>query len=182
MPRGKWERPPSLKKTNRAEYSAWLNALHRCHNAAHYSYPEYGSRGISVCDEWRNAATGFQTFFKDMGKRPSPLHSIERKDNNAGYFKENCVWADRKTQQNNLRKKTTRQLDFGLGFKRNSPLIEFQGTTKSLREWADSLAMKNTTLRQRLKRGMTVEQAFTAKTEDLKCRRKRNVLAQITIH
>jgi hypothetical protein len=181
MPRGKWERPPSLKKINRAEYSAWLNALHRCHNPAHYSYPDYGGRGISVCDEWRSATTGFQTFFKDMGKRPSPLHSIERKDNNAGYSKENCIWADRKTQQNNLRKKTMFQLDFGLGFHRTSPIIEFQGKVQSLLKWAEELGMKAPALRQRLRRGMTVEQAFTATTEELKRPRRLNVLKQITI-
>lgn len=172
----------TLRQTNQHEYDAWLNALHRCHNPGHYSYSEYGGRGISVCDEWRKAQSGFTTFLKDMGARPGTNFSVERLDNDAGYSKDNCVWADRKTQSCNRRKARLYQLDFGLGYQGRSPLIEYKGRIQSMSDWARELGMEAPCLRQRLKRGMTVEQAFTATTAELKSKRKRNVLEQITIH
>lgn len=182
MPRRKGQTGPTLRQINRPEYNAWLNALHRCHNPGHYDYPNYGGRGIEVSDEWRNTTTGFKTFLKDMGTRPGLGYSIERLDNDACYSKENCVWADRKTQQNNRRDSQLYQLDFGLGYQGRSPLIEYKGRVQNMSDWARELGMEGPCLRQRLKRGMTVEQAFTATTAELKCKRKRNVLAQITIH
>ncbi|MDM7957761.1 hypothetical protein [Blastomonas sp.] len=172
----------TLKQAHHPEFNAWVNALHRCHNPAHYSFPDYGGRGISVCDEWRRAETGFETFLDDMGPRPSPDHSIERLDNDAGYEPNNCIWADRKVQSNNRRKQRDYQMEFGLGFgPRKSPIIEYQGRIQTMHKWAMEIGLKGSTLRQRLRRGMTVEQAFTATTEELKKPRRLNVLKQITI-
>jgi hypothetical protein len=86
------------KKTN--EYFAWCSMKERCNNPNVPSYINYGGRGIKVCDEWLNS---FETFFKDMGERPSPTHSIDRIDNSKGYSKENCKWSTKTEQALNQR-------------------------------------------------------------------------------
>lgn len=186
MGKKKGQITPTLRQVYRAEYCAWLNALHRCHNPAHQAYHLYGDRGITVCDEWRKKETGFSTFFKDLGPRPSAQHSLERVDNNKGYSPENCVWADNKTQANNRRPPITQAIDFGLGFdsskRGKSPLVEYQGRIQSIVAWGKELGIPASTLRQRLRRGMTVEQAFTATKGQLNRTRRVGVLAQITIH
>lgn len=80
------------------EYSAWAAMLARCTNPNHPNYKHYGGRGITVDESW----SVFDNFIRDMGRRPKGA-SIERVDNNMGYSKTNCVWADRFTQARNKR-------------------------------------------------------------------------------
>ncbi len=182
MKRGpKKNETPTLRQQHFVEYQAWINMLHRCHNPKCYSFKEYGARGIAVSAEWRSYETGFAQFIADMGSRPSSLHSIERNDNFLGYSKQNCSWELRKVQQNNRRKSRYKQLDYGLGFDRRSPMIEHQGQIKSLKTWADEFAIKSTTLRQRLKRGMDIAAALNPKNLRYGVGHKR-VIRQITIN
>jgi hypothetical protein len=88
-----------MKKT--AEYNTWRAMRSRCNNPNRPEYKNYGGRGISVCSEWNES---FERFFSDMGKKPSANHSLERINNDLGYFKENCKWATAKEQANNRRK------------------------------------------------------------------------------
>lgn len=73
------------------EYKIYQGVKDRCLNPNEIAYPNYGGRGISISDDWLEA---FENFFSDMGPRPSKGHSIERKDPNGNYCKENCIWTD----------------------------------------------------------------------------------------
>lgn len=81
-------------------FRIWSQMNERCHNKNAHNYKYYGARGIKVCEQWRRS---FLNFYNDMGDRPEGL-TLDRIDNNKGYSKENCRWADKKTQSLNSRK------------------------------------------------------------------------------
>lgn len=78
------------------EYNSWSIMIQRCTNSNHERYKNYGGRGISVCDRWLES---FDNFLEDMGKRPTPNHSIDRFPNiNGNYEPINCRWATKEQQ------------------------------------------------------------------------------------
>lgn len=81
-------------------YKTWQGMIQRCTNPNNDGYKGYGGRGIAVCDRWINS---FSNFLEDMGERPSE-HTIERRDNQAGYCSKNCYWATLSQQQRNTRR------------------------------------------------------------------------------
>lgn len=81
------------------EYEAWKGMNSRCNTATHKRFAYYGARGITVCERWQS----FENFLADMGRRPSPKHSLDRIDVNGNYEPTNCRWTTQDIQLHNRR-------------------------------------------------------------------------------
>lgn len=131
-------------KRHTPEYETWAHILQRCHNPNDTGYYKYGARGITVCDRWRDS---FENFLADMGKRPSPRHSIDRIDNNGTYSPDNCRWATKNVQANNTRR---------------NHILTYNGRSQTMTEWAIEVDIPYSVLIQRInKLHWTVERALT---------------------
>jgi hypothetical protein len=125
-----------------SEERCWLKMWQRCTNPKQMGYKNYGGRGIKVCERWSK----FVNFLTDLGPKPTPKHSIERRDNNGDYTPTNCYWATRHQQHRNTRKNVW---------------ITFEGETLCLKDWERRLGMGSMTLKGRLARGWSVRDALT---------------------
>jgi hypothetical protein len=113
----------------------------RCLDPKNNRFKLYGGRGIKVCERWKK----FKNFLLDMGDRPSPKHSIERKDNEGNYEPGNCEWATAKAQASNTR---------------NNVLITLDGRTMTMSQWAEEKGMLLGTLWHRLHAGWGYESSI----------------------
>ncbi len=84
-------------------YQVYINMLNRCLNSNDKYYKDYGGRGIGVCERWADQEKGAWFFYKDMGDKPTPAHSLDRANNDKGYSPENCRWATKLEQTMNRR-------------------------------------------------------------------------------
>ena len=84
-------------------YTSYTAMVRRCFNRKSDNYPDYGARGITVCERWRGPL-GFQNFLADMGERPRGK-TLDRKNANGNYERSNCRWATNHVQALNKRKK-----------------------------------------------------------------------------
>lgn len=123
-------------------YSAWRGVISRCHSEADQAYPFYGARGIYVCDRWR---TSILNFIEDMGEKPSTKHSLDRIENDKGYYKENCRWATKEEQSRNKR---------GLKWITHNKLTFIQG------DWAKMLGISKQYLSEKLKKGIPFSEIY----------------------
>ncbi len=121
-------------------YRVWSSMVQRCTNPKNPAYPEYGGRGITVCDGWSK----FENFVSDMGVRPSGM-SLDRRDNDKGYSKENCRWAASQQQVVN---------------RRNVKQYEYNGRLLTLAEWSRELQIPTTTMYRRVSKAGSVEKAL----------------------
>lgn len=118
--------------TGTSLYMTWSNMVQRCTNPRNPKYPYYGARGITVCAQWRNSFSRFQS---DVGERPSSMHSIDRMDNARGYEPSNCRWATRTEQQRNMR---------------SNRILTLNGVSQCVTTWAQQLNLPVHTIRRRL--------------------------------
>lgn len=146
---GNLPKPWAIKHgmTNTKEFQAWMNMKARCNNPKFKLYPRYGGRGIQVCVEWQS---NFESFYRDMGKRPSPKHSLDRIDNNKGYSKDNCRWATIGEQALN----TSRNV-----------YIEKDGIKLSITQWSLKLGGTSNLIANRLLRGWSIERAISTQVK-----------------
>lgn len=87
------------------EYRSWQMMKNRCTNPNARDYAYYGGRGIKIYAKWLRS---FDAFLADMGRRPAPEYTLERRDVNKNYTPANCYWATRKVQSRNRTYATTR--------------------------------------------------------------------------
>ena len=114
----------------------------RCRRPENVGWNLYGQRGIAVCERWVNS---FENFLADMGMKPTPQHTIERKDVAVGYCPENCCWATPTDQANNRRSNRT---------------YDFNGSTKTVAQLAKIAGIKYGTLWFRLQNGQDLVTAM----------------------
>lgn len=125
------------------EYKTWAGIKRRTTSDRDQNSPYYFGRGIKMCDRWFNS---FENFLADMGKAPSPSHSIDRIDNDGDYTPENCRWATRAEQMINMR---------------SNRWLTLNEVTKTQEEWGRVTGLGGLTILKRLKRGWSVEKALT---------------------
>lgn len=134
------------------EYNSWRSMVVRCTNLHHKSWRRYGGRGITVCPRWR---VSFEAFLADVGRAPSPKHSIDRIDNDDGYKCghyaccdeiKNVRWATAAAQANN---------------RRNNVTLTYGGESLTQAQWAARLGIGSTAIRDRILGGWSVERTVT---------------------
>lgn len=137
------------------EYKTWLGMKSRCYRPTNKDYPKWGGRGIEVCDRWK---TSFTNFLEDMGRRPTPKHTIDRIDSSLNYSKENCRWATQSEQGSEHRKNLVPIEIDGLHFSSTSAACRYFGVGL-------------TTYLKRINDGRTVEEALKRAAYSFKPRR-----------
>ena len=132
------------------EYVAWRSMKARCTMPGSSGYYKYGARGIQVYGGWLE---NFPAFLEEVGRRPSSLHSLERKDNTKGYEPGNVRWATAREQARN---------------RRSSSSLTIGGETKTIAEWAEVSGVPYYTFYRRVRKGWTGARLLS--TEDGRAR------------
>ena len=124
-------------------FKIWGAMMSRCYNQKDRGFKHYGARGIRVCKRWHDP----KNFVADMPPKPSPKHTLERRNNNRGYSPSNCIWATQIAQARNTRR---------------NRLITFRGERRCLKEWSEVLGLSYQALHRRLNQsGWSVERALS---------------------
>lgn len=131
-------------KSNTLIYEIWCSMKARCYRTTWKDFLNYGGRGITMCDSWRN---DFMSFYEwSMSNGYEEGLSIDRINNDGNYEPSNCRWV---TQTRQARNKSTNRL------------ITIDGMTKTLSEWCEVYSVHISTAHSRIKRGKTGKEIFT---------------------
>jgi len=123
-------------------YKVWSSMKARCSNSKDKAYPNYGGRGIFVCEEWLQ----FEPFYKwAMANGYKTGLTIERKNNGGNYEPSNCMWIPKGDQSNNTRR---------------CRMIFYQGEKHTIKDWALILGVPYARLQSRLKYGWDIDKAI----------------------
>ena len=122
-------------------YRSWISMKRRCSLKDKDHVKWYGEKGIIVCERWLE----FENFYADMGERPEGK-TLDRIDNNKGYYNENCRWSTVKEQNNN---------------KSDNKFITYNGITLTQSQWADKLNIKSHNIKNRFNQGWSIERTLT---------------------
>ena len=120
---------------------------YRCNNPNFNGFKYYGGRGIKVCKEWENSFEAFYNWAINNGF--SDDLSLDRIDNNKGYSPNNCRWATNTIQQRN---------------RSFNKIIEYNGKSHCVSEWAEITGLKRSTIEGRLKSGWSIEKTLATPT------------------
>lgn len=131
------------KQSGSRLYKIRSGIIQRTTNPKNPDFPDYGGRGIAVCDEWLHSFTAFSDWAVSNGYRDDL--TIDRIDNNGNYSPENCRWITRKEQASN---------------RRSNHILEYHGERETIEEWCKRTGLKRATLTSRLKRGWSIERAI----------------------
>lgn len=131
-------------RTSHEMFHRYRSMIDRCYNKNAAEYENYGGRGITVCQQWIDS---IDSFIQDIGVPSSPTHSLDRKDNNAGYSPDNVRWATKKDQSIN---------------RRVTQMLSFNGVEMCAADWGRSLGMTKKAVLDRIRAGWPLELALTA--------------------
>lgn len=124
-------------------YRIWHGMKQRCERKENGDYQNYGGRGISICEEWRNNYAAFREWAFSNGY--SDDLTIERKDVNGNYCPDNCTWISPKEQARN---------------RRTNHWVEYNGERRIVAEWAEIYGVDAGSLHNRLRLGWDMEKAI----------------------
>lgn len=136
------EQVSSHRMTGLPTFKSWESMKQRCTNPNAPGYPNWGGRGITVCDSWLHS---FDTFLADMGPRPKGT-TLGRLDNDKGYSPENCAWVTPREQQRN---------------RRNTRRYVYNGNLTPLHVLAELSGLPEKLIGDRITAGWTVEMAMS---------------------
>lgn len=111
------------------EHYIWRSMIARCHNPKNKDFESYGGRGVRVCKRWQK----YEAFISDVGLRPSPEHSLDRKNVDGNYTPSNCRWVTKREQQ--INKRSTRVYTNGSFTGVLVECAKYLGISKELAHW-----------------------------------------------
>ena len=130
---------PTHNQSKTRLFNIWQKIKDRCYCSTNDAYKNYGARGISVCEEWKNNFISFKTWAINNGYNDTL--TIERTDVNGNYCPENCCWIPKGEQANNKRNtiriygKTLREISQITGFEYSRLYARYR--RGNLKEWLD---------------------------------------------
>lgn len=136
-------------------YHIWASMKDRCFNRNCTPYMNYGGRGITVCDEWKESFINFREWAYKNGYKDDL--TIDRIDNNGNYEPKNCRWVSRKVQNNNTRANV---------------YITIDGETKTMSQWCEEKGLDYNTIIKRRYHGWSDVDAITKPIQiEKRCKR-----------